>query len=641
LKIYILIYILIFISLHISGGLIAVIDAFSLFDYNSERNFNVEQVLHSIAALHLAQYLLVLILSSGLYIYCQFCFAKAFIQKYIKKTSPVLVHISWATVSTIAILMINTSIFNQSSFFMPHIFTINSDHLLTYPLILIILFPPAFISCRALIKRKRILFSIGTLAIFFSFWPTKTHSPLTDFNRPNIIFIGIDSLRPELINPYMPFLSEQLDDSLIFENSYTPFARTYPSWMSIVTGRHPANHKARFNLQPESMLAADNLYLPKRLKELGYQSVYASDERRFSNLGITQGFEQTIGPKTGAADFILGNYADFPIINLLTISPIAKWLLPEIYANRAAFHLYQPQQFSDLLAHDLAQLDDRPLLLSVHFCLAHWPYTFVGHSNTKGYPDKPAYPANLTAIDGQIKSLLTYLDQQGLLTNSRLVFLSDHGESWGKVDTQLTNYKGEPLHVLDHGHGMNILSPSSHKVLLALKGFNLIPGKSDRLSSLIDISPTIADELGLTYRLPNYDGHSLLQPAPKQIELSFESGIVMAVANRADPDPEEVAVAGLHRFKVLNNGLLRLKEENIDAMLQQKQLGLRINQQGIFRGQFGPNIPNYLYMNYHLQQYQELGSLNELSDIQPTLLKQFCDLFASSHTTLNKECDRL
>ncbi len=544
------VYISIFIALHLSGALSSVLGMLARFERSSAENFNIDQVLHSYAAFDIAQFLLVALLISALFIYSQYYLANRFIKQYIKNTSPLLLHMAWAILSTLFLLMINASIFGESAFFIPEALTLPNDHPVIYFIWVIIIFPIILLTYSVLKNRHRLFIFICVPLITITLWPFSTDKDFpSDPKRPNIIFIGIDSLRPELIDPYMPFLSGQLDDSLIFENAYTPFARTYPSWMSIVTGRHPVNHKARFNLQPEAMLAPDNLYLPKRLKELGYQSVYASDERRFSNLGITQGFEQTIGPNTGAADFILGNYADFPILNLLTVSPIAKWLLPEIYANRAAFHLYQPQQFSDLLAHDLAQLDDQPLFLSVHFCLAHWPYTFVGHSNTDSYPDNPSYPANLTAIDEQIQNLFIYLEHRGLLTNSRLVFLSDHGESWGKVDTQLTNERGDSLQVLDHGHGMNILSPSSHKVLLALKGFNLIPGRSDRLSSLIDISPTIADELGLTYKLPNYDGHSLLQPAPDQIELSFESGIVMAVANRADPDPEEVAVAGLHRFK--------------------------------------------------------------------------------------------
>jgi len=460
-------------------------------------------------------------------------------------------------------------------------------------------------------------------------------------DKPNIIFIGIDSLRLELIEQYMPTLSKQLDLSTVFENSYTPIARTYPAWMSILTGRHPANSNARFNLQPESMLSTDNHYLADTLKGLGYQSIYASDERRFSNIGPAQGFDYVIGPNTGAADFILGEYADFPLLNLLTLLPIAKWLMPEIYSNRAASHLYAPRQFSDLLTSELSNLEDSPLFLAVHFCLPHWPFTFVGHKNLTDYSPQPAYPDNLRAVDRQIASLLQHLEEQGLLHNSRLVFLSDHGESWGSVDTGFNNLKGEPLLVSDYGHGMNILSPDSHRVLVALKGFNLPIAKSKRLSSLMDISPTVTESLNISSLPLRYDGHSLASPAPPQKEISFESGLVLAEANKASPDSDKVAQAGQHNYHILKTGLLRLKEASTNMLLPQKQLGLRQNQIGLFRSRFLGHKTSYMLVNYQTQQYQHFAYLTEAQKLHPSLVKSFCSLYSSSQAQIKKDCVNL
>ena len=228
-----------------------------------------------------------------------------------------------------------------------------------------------------LLKRHKVVFIIacfiGIILITIPSIPInyQNNSP----KKPNIIFIGIDSLRLELIEQYMPTLNEQLKVSTVFKNAYTPLARTYPAWVSILTGRHPTNHNARFNLQPEALLSEDNQYLPEQLTQLGYQTIYASDERRFSNVGLAHGFGQVIGPKTGAADFILGKYADFPLLNLLSLAPISKWLLPEVYANRAASHLYHPHQFSQLLGKALTKLDGRPLFLSlIHISEPTRPY---------------------------------------------------------------------------------------------------------------------------------------------------------------------------------------------------------------------------------------------------------------------------
>jgi len=636
------IYVTTFLSLHLSGALSSILDLSLNFDKDTARIFKVEQIFSSYAALEIGQYLILAILSSGLFLYGHYQIVKYALRFYTVKSSPLFIHLSWAIIATVCLLIINTSLFSQSVFFMPDYLTLSNDNPVIILITIIAILPALLLLPFLYLQHRKTLYVF--LLMFTSaplLTPPISKQQSRHIDKPNIIFIGIDSLRPELINQYMPFLNGQLKKSITFENAYTPFARTYPSWMSIITGRHPVNHQARFNLQPESMLAPDNMYLPARLNKIGYQSIYASDERRFSNLGESQGFNQVIGPRTGAADFILGNYADLPITNLLSRLSIAEWLLPELYSNRAADHLYQPSQFSSLLHRKLTNLEDTPVFLSVHFCLAHWPYTFVGHSINENYTEKPAYPDNLRAIDKQISELFELLKVRGLLENSRVVFLSDHGESWGIVDTQLKNSDGEALKVLDHGHGMNILSPSSHKVLLALKGFNIAPGKSQRLTSLLDISPTIADSLGLPFETELYDGHSLLQVPPEHIEISFESGVVIAAANQKDPDPQTVAKAGLHRFELYEDGSLRLKEAAIKEMLSQKQLGLRQNQQGLVRGKFLSQETKYLLLDYQANKYQALNGLNKTHASHPKLVKSFCNLFAASNIEIHNDCVNL
>ena len=639
---YFLLYPITFLCLHISGALSALLGFLVKFDNGIAKNFNIEQVLHSYAALEIGQYLMLTILLTGLFLYGHYKVAKLIIKIIAKKSSPFLIHLSWASISSLCLLTINTSFFNQSVFYMPEHLTLTRGSLTLLPVVLITFLPALLVLPYLFLRYRKIFYvalSVLTGVLLLQYPYSSQHS--IHKGKPNIIFIGIDSLRLELIDEHMPFLNDQLKQATVFDNAYTPFARTYPSWVSIITGRHPVNHKARFNLQPESMLDSNNQYLPLKLKTLGYQSIYASDERRFSNLGKAQGFDKIIGPRTGAADFILGNFADFPLLNMLSILPISKWLLPEIYANRAAAHLYQPSQFSELLTHELSKLADEPLFLSAHFCLAHWPYTFVGHTNTDTYQDKPAYPANLKAIDEQIRQLYQYLSQKGILENSRIVFLSDHGESWGEIGTGLYSSNKEELTILDHGHGMNILSPSSHKVLLALKGFDTPTGKSERLTSLLDISPTISDALELSNKNSNYDGQSLLTPPQKPVEISFESGIVLAEANTNNPDPDKIAKAGLHRFQVLKNGLLRLKEASINDMLQKKQLGLRLDNHGLFLGRFGSMKLNYLLIDYNSHTYHRFSSLSEISNDSKTLVKRFCELYSLDHNNIAKECVRM
>ncbi len=635
----ILIHSAIFIILHFFGALPIIIDIATTQGGSALSSAPIEQVIKSQAVYSILQYILLAILSCLIFVFSHYKLAHWIATHPCNSISPTLTHLTWAILSTLSLLIINISFFKASVFYIPeHLMAdgLNIGHMICA---LIVISPYILFIHTLWINHNKIFYALCSIGLISTAYPYLTSTPQTyRADKPNIIFIGIDSLRLELINQYMPTLSEQLASSTVFENSYTPIARTYPAWMSILTGRHPANSNARYNLQPESMLSTDNHYLAGTLKGLGYQSIYASDERRFSNIGSAQGFDYIIGPNTGAADFILGEYADFPLLNLLTQLPIAKWLMPEIYSNRAASHLYTPKQFSDLLTSELSNIEDSPLFLAVHFCLPHWPFTFVGHKNLTDYTEKPAYPDNLRAVDQQIATLLQQLNEQGLLNNSKLVFLSDHGESWGSVDTGFNNLKGEPLVVSDHGHGMNILSPDSHKVLMALKGFDLPIAKSKRLSSLMDISPTITESLDIPSLPLRYDGHSLTSPAPPQKEISFESGLVLAEANKAIPDSDKVAQAGQHNYHILKTGLLRLKEESTNKLLPQKQLGLRQNQMGLFRSRFIGHQMSYLLVNYQTLQYQQLTHLTDAHRLHPSLVKSFCRLFSSSQTQISKEC---
>ena len=625
--------------LHLFGALPSLVEVFNNIGNNILKSAPIEEVLVSSAFYSLLQYALLLITSSYVFILSHYKLASKFAVLSLKNTPLYVYHLGWATISNVALLLLNISIFKSSIFYLPDYLSSLDSNLITATIIAC-LFLPLILPINYLVKRhKLILISaclFGTILVLI-LQPSALNQSEHP-NKPNIIFIGIDSLRLELINQYMPTLSKQLKDSTVFENAYTPIARTYPAWVSILTGRHPANHNARLNLQPESMLSTENHYLPIQLKKLGYQTLYASDERRFSNIGETHGFDQVVGPKTGAADFILGKYADFPLLNLLSTFPIAKLLLPEIYANRAISHLYQPHHFSHLLETTLTNLKDAPLFLATHFCLAHWPYTFVGHKPSESYTENPNYPDNLRAIDTQIKNLLEKLDQQDLLSNSRIVFLSDHGESWGQVDSTFKSNTGNPLIINENGHGMSILSSTSHKVLIALKGFKLMPGKSERLTSLMDVSPTISDALKLPIKGVHYDGQSLLKASNSQITISFESGLSIDAANESILNPEEIAAQGLHYYKVLDSGLLRLKEGKIKNIISNKQLGLRQNQFGLARGIFTGTQLEYLLLDYQHNRYEQLDSLDEIHQSQPRLVKAFCNLFSPSHDKVNKEC---
>src|SRR5690606_14653680 len=107
----------------------------------------------------------------------------------------------------------------------------------------------------------------------------------------------------------LPHLNEFFDASTEFTDTLTPLARTFPSWVSVISGKHPRTTGAIANLLPRELIHEGET-LPKLLQASGYRTFYATDEVRFSNLDETFGFQAIVTPPMGAADFLLGFFGD-------------------------------------------------------------------------------------------------------------------------------------------------------------------------------------------------------------------------------------------------------------------------------------------------------------------------------------------
>lgn len=380
-----------------------------------------------------------------------------------------------------------------------------------------------------------IIFIVFLLFNYFHHLPFQSET----IKRPNIILIGIDSLSPESVNSQtMPILAHFLQESVHFTETISPLARTYPAWSSILTGLYPLHHFARENLTPKQMVKSKQSIVWK-LRNLGYHTIFASDDRRFNNLDKDFGFDEIVGPKLGVNDFLLGSFYDFPLSNLLINSYLGYWLFPYNYINRASYYSYYPRAF-DLALQNLINknLAKQPIMLAVHFTLPHWPYRWAASPPsliTNIYDisqQHDLYQQALQKTDQQLGALLKQLQKQGLLNNSLLMVLSDHGETLytqGSRITALKNYQGKlpsPLATYlkqktsttlqkSAGHGSDLLSPSQYQCLLGIKifqhGQQLTSAKKiNTRIALIDIAPTIYSFLNLAPQ-PYFEGISLLK----------------------------------------------------------------------------------------------------------------------------------
>lgn len=514
----------------------------------------------------------------------------------IHRTSPTERWLLFVWIITITLLFISNSYFFPLSSFSHSFLPLSSSILfilflgLVFILSLLMLITLWFIYK----KHPRTIYSFAGFLLFLLLEHQIDRQPhQIERNGTQIIFIGIDSLNPKHMNAAnTPTLLRFINESVLFKETISPLAHTYPAWSSILTGLYPAHHHANYNLIPLALINPSQS-MAWRLQEAGYQTIFATDDRRFNNLGNEFGFHKIIGPPIGAAEILLGSFNDFPLSNLLVNSRLGEWLFPFNYMNRASYVNYYPSSFDAELQKTLASATKQPLFFATHFTLTHWPYAWASSSPAEVNDEysieerEVLYVKALREVDKQVETLLKTLEKEGYLKNSIIVLLSDHGEAFyvkGSRQTLASRYQGkEPSLFADYlkrktstaldmsiGHGSDLLSQEQYHSLLAFKIYRnnqLItsPHSITTRVALIDIAPTILHFIGLSFK-PT-DGLSLLAAILKNHTLPerafiMESGMLpnqFVSRNKAKELAKEF-------FTVEKNGLVSLRQEKLAAL---------------------------------------------------------------------------
>ncbi|MBU0455887.1 MAG: sulfatase-like hydrolase/transferase [Gammaproteobacteria bacterium] len=441
------------------------------------------------------------------------------------------------------------------------------------------------IAMKRLMSIKWMVSSIAVCVFGFLFFAV--HIPLVKASRtvhsqqPNIIFIGLDAVRPDYLGYYghqpddTPALDQFFSQATNFTFSLTPLARTFVAWSSILTGQYPIHMGIRFNLIDQRYLHLQNT-LSFELQHYGYYTVYGSDEWRFSNMSKSFGFNQLIGIHPGANDFVLGTINDFLLSDLIVNTKVGERLFPYSFANRAASNTYDPDAFLTLLRQKVSRIHYRPLFLAVHFCLPHYPYIWKG--SPTNLPPEQLYALAIRRVDQQFKQYMAFLKQEGLLDNAIVVVLSDHGEAFDQPGDRLisaNNYLAGAIHRKDlfaalygqgeehqelsesNGHGTDVLSLSQYHNVLAIRLYGKqhnVPSKITAMVSLIDLKKTILDLLGLPVR--QNDGLSL-KPFlfGHHLDLSsrmffIETGFSPTAIQGKRINVQDVVFEGIHVFAI-------------------------------------------------------------------------------------------
>lgn len=388
---------------------------------------------------------------------------------------------------------------------------------------------------------------------------------------PNVIFIGLDSLNPKHTGfagyplPTTPNLDAFLRDNIVFENAYTPIARTFPAWYSILTGQYPVTSGVRFNLLKRKHIKSAGQCLGNILRKKGYATVHYTDEVRFSNITPEEGFDRLRHPPMGIGDFVFGSFHDFSLANVFFNNPLGYRIFPFLDVNRAVFQLYDGRYFINDLVSELDRLRTKErFFLAAHLCIGHWPYVHASPHEFEHQPGAdPAmllYDSALLTLDGQLGRILEALKAKGLYDNSIIVVLSDHGES-------------------AEGHGSDLRDSEQNRILLSWKpaggaGRRTIP----RLVRTIDIAPTVLDLLGEDPESLPYDGISLkpwLEGAneagpPGSDSIIMETEFSLDVAGGIGIALQSMIEQGVHFYEFDEDGLITIRDDFHDILLRRR-----------------------------------------------------------------------
>ena len=447
------------------------------------------------------------------------------------------------------------------------------------------------------------MLAVGMVQPLYSHWMTSN----VPAQQPDVIIIGMDSLSPVHMrhNPgALPRLEKQLEESTVFDNTLTPVARTFPAWTSILTAKYPVHSGARFNLTAFEQVETEAT-LPRYLRAKGYTTIYAQDERKFNNIDESFGFDLTIGPKPGAAEFVLTKYSDHPIANLVLLTPWARQVFPYIALNRAAHIQYSPNDFVAAIQQALPKDRGQPLFLAAHFCLAHHPYAWRTHNNQGTQAGSTTLDQKhmqaLSALDLQVDQLVQVLKSAGRLDNAILVLLSDHGESlayedglWVTLDRstkpreqyEVDQYTAFPIESGFAGHGNKVLDRTQYHSLLAFRAYGQLGeyfpvSNQGRLAALVDVMPTLMGALGETYR-GQIDGIDLMADADSNFTrvVPTETGIRLLALRSVEHIDEDALLEESKQYYSVDpvSGRLTVKAERYAELVATKDIALHTDE---------------------------------------------------------------
>ena len=350
--------------------------------------------------------------------------------------------------------------------------------------------------------------------------------------RPNVLFLMADDLRPDLASYGSPALTPNLDRlarlGVQFQRAYCQQAVCNPSRSSMLTGRRPDTLRLWNNGTHFRELNPDVTTLPLWFKTHGYATRCVG--KIFHNWHTAEKGDR----RSWSADEFL-HYAnhgdDVPMVSgdlpPNVAAPAARLYgkVPLCECREVPDEAYYDGRVATEAVRVMAEVRDKPFFLAVGFWKPHAPFNapkkywdlydraklpplnparptgspevaFHDGREIRGLPPnqmtftpeqaaeiRHGYFANISYMDAQLGKVLDALDRHGLNDKTVIVFVGDHG-----------------YHVGEHslwGKTSNFELDARVPLMIATPGSKHAGKQTSSLVELLDLFPTLVDLCGL------------------------------------------------------------------------------------------------------------------------------------------------
>jgi arylsulfatase A-like enzyme len=312
--------------------------------------------------------------------------------------------------------------------------------------------------------------------------------------RPrSVLLVVVDTLRADRLGVYgrqrrptSPSLDQFAAGAAVFERTWSTSSWTLPSYGSLLTGQLPSRHGAGARIagdDPHAFAALDpgTPTLAERLAAAGFATAgIANNPFLRESFGVARGFDSW--------EYLFVSYDDHPRADVLVDRALA-WLDAHARARPGEPFFLMLNPFDPHLPYDPGEPARGAFTWESRARLT-LPFAGLGRANPHWQPAPPvrqfveaAYDEEVMFLDAELGRLFEGLAARGLGQETLVVVTADHGE-------ELFEHGG-----FEHGH---TLYEELLRVPLLLAGPGVAPGRIAAPVSLVDLTPTILDALGLS-----------------------------------------------------------------------------------------------------------------------------------------------